>query len=402
LRKELVKEQTALSEREREIKRRETALQAAEQDIENQVQKRLAAEMARLSKTALEKARGEVSLEIADLREQAAEKGRKLKEAQEAELRLRKEKRELEEAKKAFELDAARTLDAERGKIREDALREAVDSHRLKDAEKDRKLQEALRVNEELRRKLEQGSQQTQGEVLELELESLLRTSCPLDEILPVPTGVRGADVFQRVRTRTGFSCGAILWETKHTKNWSDGWISKLKTDQQEAKADIAVLVTDVLPKDVDGFGFKEGVWVTCSRYVPAVLMALRQNLTQVALAKSTAASKDETVEALYQYLTGPEFRHRVEAIIRAFMKMKEDLEEEKRVTQRRWSKREKQLDLIIGNTSGMYGDLQGLLGTSIQPIPALEAGDAPEIDEVPMDSESLPPESDNDEDVPF
>ena len=176
------------------------------------------------------------------------------------------------------------------------------------------------------------------------------------------------------------------MWEAKRTKNWSDGWIEKLKVDQQDAKADIAVLVTDVLPKDVDGFGVKDGVWIVSPRHVAAVVVALRHTLTQVALAKSAAASKDQTIEALFQYVTGPEFRHKVEAINRGFMTMKDELEEEKRVTQRRWSKREKQLDLIVGNTSGMYGDLQGLLGSSIQPIPALEAGDVDDIEKALID----------------
>jgi hypothetical protein len=176
-----------------------------------------------------------------------------------------------------------------------------------------------------------------------------------------------------------------------------------LKDDQREAKADVAVLISDVLPRDVDGFGSKDGIWIASPRFIVGVLVALRNTLIQVALAKSAVASKDQTIEALFQYVTGPQFRQRVEASVRAFMKMRDDLEEEKRTTYRRWSKREKQLDMIIGNTSGMYGDLQGLLGASMQPIPALEAGE--EVEAAEEASEDLEVESENakqDEDIPF
>lgn len=403
LRQELAKEQKALAAREKQLKAREEGLRASEESLDRRVEDRVAAEKSRLAKEALKKAREEASIELRELKEASAEKDRKLQEAQSKELELRKEKRQLEAAKKTLELDIARKLDAERQKIRDEAAKEFLDEHRLKDAEKDRKLQDALRVNEELRRKLEQGSQQTQGEVLELELEKLLAANCPFDEILPVPKGIRGGDILQRVHTRSGFHCGVILWETKHTKNWSDGWIHKLKDDQREAKADIAVIVSDGLPKDIDGFGSRDGVWIASPRYAIGLLLALRNTLTEVAFAKSAAASKDQTIEALFQYVTGPQFRQRVEASIRAFMKMREELEEEKRTTVRRWSKREKQLDMIVGNTSGMYGDLQGLLGSSMQPIPLLEAGE--EVESGQEAPENVEAESENakpDEDVPF
>jgi hypothetical protein len=402
LRQELVRDQKALAAREKQLKAREDKLLAGEETLDQRVEERVAAEKDQLSKEALKKARAETSTELKALKDEAAEKDRQLQEAQEKELQLRKDKRELEAAKKTLELDVARKLDEGRQQIRDEAAKEFFEEHRLKDAEKDRKLQEAFRVNEELQRKLQQGSQQTQGEVLELELEKLLVANCPFDEIVPVPKGVRGGDIFQRVRTRTGFLCGAILWETKRTKNWSDGWIQKLKDDQREAKANVAVLVSAVLPRDVDGFAFKDGIWIASPRYAMGVLVALRDTLIQVALAKSAAASKDQTIEALFQYVTGPQFRQRVEASIRAFMKMRDDLEEEKRTTQRRWSKREKQLDMIIGNTSGMYGDLQGLLGSSMQPIPALEAGNIEDLNASESDEPEPPQDEGADEDIPF
>jgi hypothetical protein len=376
VKQELAGEQKTLVAREKEIQAREGKLQDAEREIDNRVAKQLALQKQRMDKEALDKARAEVAVELKDLSADAAEKGRRIQEAEKKELQLRREKRELEAAKESLELEVARRLDAERQQIRDEALTAADEQHRLKDAEKDQKLKDALRMNEELTRKLQQGSQQTQGEVLELELEDLLRDTCPLDEILPVPKGVRGADVLQKVKNRTGLACGLILWEAKHTKNWSDAWITKLKDDQLAARADIAVLVTDILPRDIDDFGVKDGVWVTTPHHAPGLVAALRQTLSEVARAKRAVAGKNEAVEALFNYLTGPEFRQRVEAIVRAFATLNEDLEEEKRVTNRRWAKRQKQIEQVLVNTSGMYGDLQGLIGSSLGPIPALESGE--------------------------
>ena len=382
LQQEWLQKQNALVARETALATKEAGIRRAETSIDKQVTELLETEKAKLSQEALKKARGEVSLEVEELRAGESEVKRLLQEAQNNEIQLRKEKRVVEAAKEAVELDVARQIDAERKSIREKALTDADADHRVKDAEKDHKLQEALRVSEDLRRKLEQGSQQVQGEVLELGLESMLRDRCPSDDIHPVPKGIHGADVLQQVRTRSGLACGLILWEAKRTKNWSKGWISKLKGDQQEAKADIAVLVTDVLPEGIDCFGQRDEVWITLPLYVPELVAAFRQILTEVAQAKRSVAGKNEMVEALYDYMTGPEFRNRVSAIVGAFKAMKEDLEEEKRVTNKRWAKREKQLDNVTKNTSGMYGDLEGLIGTSLKPIALLEFTEAgsPEV----------------------
>jgi hypothetical protein len=376
IKRELASEQKTLLLREREVQARESKVQDAEQDIEERVAKRLATQKTKLSKESFDKAREEVALEVKALQQEATEKDQRLQEAQNKELQLRKDKRELESRTQSLELEVIRKVDAERETIRTEALEQAAEEHRLKDAEKDKKLRDALKINEDLNRKLQQGSQQTQGEVLELELEEILRDCCRSDEILPVPKGVRGADVLHKVNNKSGILCGTIIWEAKHTKKWSDGWISKLKDDQQQARADVAVLVTDALPDDIKEFGKKEGVWITLPKYVPGVVLALRGTLEEVAQTKRAVASKNETVETLFNYLTGTDFTNRVEGIMRSFIAMKQELDEEKRVTTRRWAKREKQLDIVIMNMSGMYGDLQGLLGTSLKPIPALDTSD--------------------------
>lgn len=372
-RKQLASEQQLLTAREKAIGERERELEASEENLEKRVAERLALEKTKVAREALVKARSEISVELADLKSSGAETAKLLERAQATELQLRKQNRELEAEKRRLELEVVRRVDAERQQIRAQALKDADEQHRLKDAEKDAKLSEALRVNDELRRKLEQGSQQTQGEVLEVELERTLRDVCPYDEISEVPKGVRGADVLQKVNNRAGVTCGLVLWEAKNTKNWGEGWIKKLKDDQRACNADVSVLVSDVLPKEVVNFGLKDGVWVTERRFVPPLVMALRETLMEIAQVRRATAGKSEVIEALFRYATGPEFRNRVESIARNFIEMKEDLDQERRLTTRRWAKRSKQLDLIIVNTSAMYGELQGLIGNEMKPIPALE-----------------------------
>jgi len=379
LQQELTEQRQALAVKEKELQTKEARLQDSEREITSRVATQVTAEKAKLTKEALKAARADVSVQLQDLESRAAEREQKLKESEKKELQLLKEKRELESAKQTLELDVARRLDSERQKIREDALKDASEQYRLKDSEREQLMQQVLSANEEMRRKLEQGSQQMQGEVLELELDQTLRDHCPLDEILEVPKGVRGADVLQRVNSRSGLCCGLIIWEAKNTKNWSDAWVGRLKDNQRLAKADVAVLVSEVVPEDVDSFDFRDGVWIAKHRYVPALVLALRHALTEVAQAKRAVASKNENIEVLFNYMTGPEFRHRVEAIASSFIEMRDDLEKEKRTISRHWAKRAKQLDVIIVNTSGMYGDLQGL-GAPLKPIPVLEAGDSEDI----------------------
>ena len=384
LQQELNKREQALVSKEKELQTKEGKLQDSEKEIVIRVATQVRAEKAKLTNEALKAARAEVSLQVQDLESRAAEKEQKLRESEKKELELLKEKRELESAKRTLDLDVARQVNKEREQIREEALKEASDRHHLKDEEREQILQQALKANEDMRRRLEQGSQQVQGEVLELELEQMLRDQCPLDEILEVPKGVRGADVLQRVNSRAGYSCGVIIWEAKNTKNWGSDWVSRLKENQGLAKADVAILVSEVMPKDkdLDSFGFRDGVWITKRRYVPALVGALRYTLSEVAQAKRAVASKNDSIEVLFNYLTGSEFRNRVEAIAHSFIEMKDDLEKEKRTINKNWARRAKQLDMIIVNTSGMYGDLQGL-GAPLKPIPVLEPGEAEEVSQL-------------------
>lgn len=308
------------------------------------------------------------------LEDQLAEKEEKLRKANEKELELRKEKNKLEEDKQNFELEKQRQLDEERKKIFEEAGKKATDEQQYVIAQLKKQLTDATKAKDELARKLEQGSQQTQGEVLELELEEILKFEFPQDEITPVPKGVNGADIIQKVHDRSGRLCGQIVWESKKTKNWTEGWIAKLKDDQRAIKADLAVIVSAVLPEEIKSFAFRDGVWVCDIKLTVALASALRVTLESVAREKNMSVGKNEKMEVLYSYLTGIEFQQRIEAIVEAFSAMKNGLEKEKLAYQKIWAEREKQIQKVVNSTIGMYGDLSGL--APLQHIKMLELGE--------------------------
>jgi len=396
IREQLRKEyEIEFKKKEQVLAQREEMLSQKEKSLEEEYIKKLKLEIARLEKEAKEKAEQTVSIELKDLQVQVAEKEQKLLDAQSKELELRKQRRDLEEKYKNIELEMARKLDEERERMREEITKSVAEDHRLKDMEKDKKMNDMLRQIEELKRKAELGSQQLQGEVLELELEEILKANFPFDQIEPVSKGKRGADILQKVHNQSGQYCGTVVWESKRTKGWSDGWIDKLKEDQREAKAEIAVLVTTALPKEVNSFGYINGVWVTNPTLAVCLAIALRMNLIQVANAKMAAVDKGEKMEVLYNYLSGKEFGQRVEAIVEAFISMRSDLEKEKSAINKIWSKREKQIERVIHNISGMYGEMQAIVGASLPQIKSLELKSL--IEEV--DSEEL---DGSKEEIPF
>jgi len=313
------------------------------------------------------------NLELKDLKAQIDEKEGKLQESQKMELELRKQTRELQSKEKNLDLEIARKVDVERSDIQDKAKKEFEEDHRLKNAEKDKNLADMKKKIEELQRKAEQGSQKNQGEVLELELEAVLKAEFPLDDIEPVSSGVKGADILQIVKTPTGNTCGKILWEAKRTKNWSDGWLQKLKDDQREEKADLSVLVSEAMPDGVSNFKQISGIWVSDIPSALSLAGALRSQLLHVARVSAAQEGKNEKKDIMYKYLTGPEFRNRVEAIVESFVAMKSELDSEKRAMQKIWAKREKQIENVITHVGGMHGDMQGIVGASLPSIKKLE-----------------------------
>lgn len=277
-------------------------------------------------------------------------------------LRRKDEEREIEMKKKLLE---------EEEKIRVEVKKKTDEEHEIRDLEKDKKLGDALKQIEDLKTRIQQGSQQTQGESLELALESALKIEFPADIITEVKKGQRGADVSEVVVDKLGRSCGTILWESKNAV-WKDDWVSKLKEDQRQAKADLSVLVTVNLPSGIETFGFRDGVWVCGWKYFVPLALALRFNLVSINHEKQTKVGLDEKMKELYQYLTGNEFKHRVEGIVDSFTILQEELEKEKRYFNTKWARQEREIRRVVDYTHGMYGDLKSVIGKSLPDIESL------------------------------
>jgi hypothetical protein len=367
-------------DREAELSQQQDMLESQRADLakervgmDEELQQRLAAAKKRLKARALRRAREKISTEMEEVRAELTDTRTKLKEAKAAELQLRGERQKLQEEKEDLELTVTRRLDEERSKIRDKVKHEAAEEHRLKDAEREELIRALRDQIEILKRKSEQGSQQIQGEVLELDLEAILSRAFPRDEIKPVPKGRSGGDIIQVVRDSTGADCGTIIWEFKRTKNWSDGWLPKLRSDQRAANAVMAILVSDELPKSVTNFAYVEEVWISNRACCATLASALRAGLVDVAAARRALNGQHGKMEILYNYLSSTAFANRVHGIIEAVITMQTDLAEEKRAINARWAKREKQLSQALVHTTGMYGDLQGIIGSSLSIIESLE-----------------------------
>lgn len=279
-------------------------------------------------------------------------------------------------AKQEIELQAKKHISEEEAKIRDEAKKQADEEHRLKQLEMQKKLDDTQKALADAQRKAEQGSQQNQGEVLELDLENTLRSEFPLDDIIEVKKGQRGADIAQTVKNQRLEKCGILLWESKNA-SWQPSWVAKFREDIRNAGANIGIIVSKELPveygemKSVDS-----GVWVVKPKLALALATAMRSQIVNVHTANNNSESKDEKMEVLYQFLTGPEFRHRIESIVENYGALQDEIEKEKRAAQLRWSKQEKSIRAVIDNTIGIYGDLQGITGGAMSEIKQLESGD--------------------------
>jgi hypothetical protein len=345
-----------------------------------QYEAKLQAERGAIAKAEAEKARlalkadiDEKAKDLADLKGVLADRDAKLVEAQKAQTEALKKQRELDDARRELDLSVEKKVQESLAAARAQAKQEAETDLKLKMSEKEQTITAMQKQIEELKRRAEQGSQQLQGEVQELELEGLLKQSFPSDVFTPVPKGEFGGDVVHAVARGEGLVCGKILWESKRTKNWSDGWLVKLRDDQRAAKADLAVIVTQALPKGVETFGHVDGVWVTSTRTFLPLAVALRHTLLELALARQAGEGQQTKMELVYHYLTGPRFRQRVTAIIEKFEEMQADLTKERAAMTKLWAKREMQIQSVLSATAGMYGDLQGIAGQAIETIEALD-----------------------------
>ena len=376
----LAQKDNEISKREKLLNQRAESIEKAKQNLDHEIEQKLRSERARIvseeaqkAKLAIGKDLEQKAKEINDLQLLLQEQDKKLGEAQQVQAELLRKQRELDDAKRELDLTIEKRVQANLVAERDKAKKEAEEELKLKVMEKDQTITAMQKQIEELKRRAEQGSQQLQGEVQELQLESLLRAKFPRDTIHPVAKGDFGGDVLQRVIGPLNQICGTILWESKRTKNWSDGWLPKLRDDQRAAKADVAVILSQALPKDVDTFGFLDGVWVADPKVAVPVALSLRQSLIEISAARQASQGQQTKMEMVYGYLTGPRFRQRVQALVEAFSSMKEDLDREKKTIIRQWAKREEQIDRVMQATVGMYGDLQGIAGKTLQEIEGLE-----------------------------
>lgn len=391
--------QTAIAERDAQLEAAKQAQLAAlnakaeaeqaKRDVELTVRQRVDAQKSEIERQAREGAESEAATKLNAVNEALAAKDAKLKKAEEAELAALHAKAEAEEAKRQVELTVARRLDEDRGKVREQALKERDEEYRLKVAEKDKQLDDLKVKLAEVQRKADQGSQQLKGDVLELDLCDALTSAFPGDEVERVKKGQKGGDVIHTVRSNSGLICGRIKWESKHTQNWIPAWLPKLREDQRAAKCDLAALMSETLPDGITHFDVIDEVWVSGIGTVLPMATALRRGLIETATARRAAAGADSKKDIVYGYLTGSEFRARVRGVIEPIIEMRTSLETEKRSASRQFAVREKQLERMGLSLSGMYGDLQGLVGPSLPAVEGLalpkpdadEAADAPQLE---------------------
>jgi hypothetical protein len=365
-----------ITDREAAMRVQQAALEKARAEVDQQVFDKLQSERKRIAGEEAEKAKRlaaadleQKDKELADLQLVLKTRDEKLAQAQKAQAEVIRKESELDDAKREIDLTIEKRVQASLDTVRDKARLEAEDGLKLRLAEKEEQIASMQRRVEELKRKAEQGSQQLQGEVQEVALEATLRAKFPRDLIEPVPKGEFGGDVLQRVLGPLDQHCGTILWESKRTKNWTDSWLAKLREDQRKAKADIALIVSNALPRGVHTFDHVDGIWVTDSRCAISVAIALRQSLIEVAAVRQAGVGQQTKMEIMYQYLTGPRFRHRLEAIVEKFSDMQEDLDKERKAMTRLWAKREEQIRGVIDATAGMYGDLQGIAGQALKEI---------------------------------
>jgi len=378
---ERVKQAADAAARELELRRKARELEEAQKVQAERIRAEVEAalrkdEDQRLKQAAADgeaRAREQSALALKALQDDLSVQREKARVAQQAELALRKEKTRLEERARELDLEVARKLDAATTELEAVIRKRAAEEQDLKLKEKEKQIADLRQALEDAKRRSELGSQELQGEVLELDIQAALERQFPQDRIEPVLKGARGADIQQRVRNERLEDCGLILWETKNAKNWAPAWIDKLKQDQRAAGGAAAVLVSVALPDGIEGFGRIDGVWVASLKTWPALAVALREQLIQVAYARAAFEGKSEKMELLYQYLAGDEFRQRVEAIVEAFEAMQGQIQRERRAMEKHWAEREKQLQRVICGTSAMYGALQGIVGSGLAAIPALE-----------------------------
>ncbi|XZF13336.1 DUF2130 domain-containing protein [Chitinophagaceae bacterium MMS25-I14] len=360
--------------KEDEFRQKEAGFQQVLQQKENELSAAVEAERRKISTEIEQQLRKSISTDFENrlrmAEQSAADNEEKLKEARRKEMEFLQKEQALINKEAELELNLQRQLMTERERLKEQVSKEAADKMHLKESEYlmqmqelRKQLEDQKKLAEEMKRKAEQGSMQLQGEVQELALESLLRSSFPFDVVAEVGKGVRGADCIQTVRNSFGQECGKIIYESKRTKDFSPEWIEKLKADMRSLGADIAVIVTQAMPKDMDCFGEKDGVWICSFSEVRALSAILRDLVIKVSTAAKSQENKGDKMALLYTYLTSSEFSEQWKAIREGFMSMRISIQKERDAMERMWKAREKQLEKVLLNAAHIKGSIEGIAG---------------------------------------
>ncbi len=322
-------------------------------------------------------------LQLKILQQNDADKEEKLRLAREKELEYIRKEQEILSKEKELDLKLQQMLLEERNKLSELIRQEEEERNKVKELEHqmrirefEKKIEDQNKLVEEMRRKAEQGSMQLQGEVQELALEELLRNTFPFDIVGEVGKGVRGADCIQHVRNQFGQECGKIIYESKRTRDFSVEWIEKLKADMRNLGADVAVIVTQAMPKDMEGFGERDGVWICSFKEVRALAYILRDLIIRVYTASKTQENKGDKMTLLYNYLIGTEFSEQWKAIREGFMSMRISIQKERDQMEKLWKAREKQLEKVLLNAAHIKGSIEGIAGSDHVDLNLIEDND--------------------------
>lgn len=352
------------------------------EQINNAVIEKIKVERAEIENQLRKSINDEQTEKFLALQKELNEKSDKLKEYNRAIAEIERLKREKEEIKEAIEAEHQKLFNEKLREVKEQIKKKEQERNEMIINELQKQLEDQKRLTEEMRRKQEQGSIQLQGEVQELAIEDWLRKNFPLDTIEEIKKGQNGADCIQTVNTYQRNNCGQIYYESKRAKTFSNDWIEKFKADMRSKGINIGILVTQTMPKDMERMGLKDGIWVCTFDEFKSLSAIIREHVIKINDLIASQENKGDKMAMLYDYLTSPQFKSHIEAIVEGFKQMKEDMESEKRAMQRIWSMREKQIEKVIFNTTTLYGSIKGIAGSAIGSVQTLELGESNRDDE--------------------
>lgn len=375
-----------LAQKRNEYKQAFDALKAEQESFEKRLEQATKESLKQERKKLEESLKQEMTQEYQEammkMKKELEEKSNQVKELNLSKVEIEQLKREKEEIESRVKAQEQERLTKEMASFKEKVHKDIESQNELRFKEKEQQLEMLKKQLQEAQRKAELGSQQLQGEVQELAIEEYLRAQFPLDDILEIKKGAYGGDCVQVVHTREMQNCGKIYYESKRTKEFQRVWIEKFKADMCKAGADVGVIVSQTMPKELERMGLLEGIWICTLEEFKALCAVLREGVIQVKIAQKSQENKQDKMSLLYHYLTSSEFRMQIEAIVEGFVQMQSDLDSEKRAMQRLWKQREKQIQKVLENTIGMYGSLKGIAGNAIGEVKALELSPSEALEE--------------------